>query len=380
MNKHLIELLLLVAIPICTCISCDRTCGGPDFPETYYKPEYASGFEIVGMKDSLSRVIRVTAPWQDADSSALELFISRGGECPPEGFRGQVIDSEASRIVAMSSSYVAMLDLIGETPRTAAVSGIDFITNTYVREHRDSIADVGSESSVDYEKLVSVRPDLVLLYGISSSSPMENMLESLGIPYMYMGEYLEPSPLGRVEWLVAMAEIAGKAETGISRFREIRDSYESLKAKASAAGSKPSVMLNVPYGDIWFMASCGSSMARMIADAGGDYIYKKNSTNKSLPIDMETAYVYVSDSDFWLNVGQMTSVRELVSSYPQFAGAEVVSSGNIYNCDKLRNPGGGNDFWEMGQLRPDLILSDLITIFHPEIYRADSLYYYRRLR
>jgi len=42
-------------------------------------------------------------------------------------------------------------------------------------------------------------------------------------------------------------------------------------------------------------------------------------------------------------------------------------------------PTGGNDFWETGVIRPDLILSDLITIFHPDIMESDSLYFYQKV-
>lgn len=53
----------------------------------------------------------------------------------------------------------------------------------------------------------------------------------------------------------------------------------------------PSVMLNIPYGDSWFMPSTGSYAVRLIADAGGDYIYRKNTGNASTPIDLEEAYL-----------------------------------------------------------------------------------------
>jgi len=43
------------------------------------------------------------------------------------------------------------------------------------------------------------------------------------------------------------------------------------------------------------------------------------------------------------------------------------------------SPNGGNDFWESGVVHPDLILKDLISIFHPEIAGQQTLYYYRKL-
>jgi iron complex transport system substrate-binding protein len=41
---------------------------------------------------------------------------------------------------------------------------------------------------------------------------------------------------------------------------------------------------------------------------------------------------------------------------------------------------GANDFWESGAARPDLVLSDLIHVMHPELLPDHDLVYYRRLR
>ena len=143
--------------------------------------------------------------------------------------------------------------------------------------------------------------------------------------------------------------------------------------------AKPKVMLNTPYGDTWYMASRGTAMAAMIEDAGAEYVYKANGSNKSMPVDMEEAYILASDADYWLNVGQFTSLRELTNSYPKFADVKSVREGNVYNCNRRISPEGGNDFWESGQVRPDLVLADLINIFHAGLTRNDSLTYYRKL-
>ena len=69
---------------------------------------------------------------------------------------------------------------------------------------------------------------------------MEPKLRELGIPFCYIGEYLEESPLGKAEWLVAVAEIAGMRERGEEVFREIPLRYDSLKTLAAKANENPS--------------------------------------------------------------------------------------------------------------------------------------------
>ncbi len=350
-----------------------------DFNETLYTPSEASGFTITGKDGSESTLLTVSNPWQGADSVASYLFIARAGDEAPLAFDGQILDGEAQRIVTTSSTHIAMLEALGASDRIVGVSGINFITNPEIQKRRDDIADIGYEGNFDYEALLASDPDIVLLYGVNGANSMESKLRELEIPYIYIGDYLEESPLGKAEWIVPMAEIIGERQKGEQTYAAIANRYNELKKKvADNAVDAPSVMLNVPYGDSWFMPSADSYMAQLITDAGADYIYKKKTGNTSLPIDLEEAYTLASQADFWLNVDQMTSLSTLAAKCPKFTDTRVFRNGSVYNNTQRANAAGGNDFFESGITNPDLILRDLITIFHPELSN-DSLYYYRKL-
>ena len=185
-----------------------------------YTPEYATGFKILGAKNAQSTLIQVSNPWQGAKNVTMSYFISRNGELPPTGFTGPTIPAGAQHIVCMSSSYIAMLDALGQVDRIVAVSGINYIANPYILAHKDSIKDMGPE--INYELLLGLKPDVVLLYGIGDAqTAVTDKLKELAIPYMYVGEYLEESPLGKAEWLVALSELTDSRDKGIDVFREI---------------------------------------------------------------------------------------------------------------------------------------------------------------
>ena len=171
-----------------------------EFRTTIYRPAYAAGFEIVGAEGLQSTILRTRTPWQGAaEGTATALFIARNGETPPAGFDGQTVEAGAPRIVCMSSTHVAMLDAVGAAPRIVGVSGRESIANGYVAAHPDRVGDVGYDGNVNYERLLSLRPDLVLLFGVNGASPMEPKLRELGIPFCYIGEYLEESPPGKAD-------------------------------------------------------------------------------------------------------------------------------------------------------------------------------------
>ena len=371
--KKLLQIIILgVLIAGCSTNKYDVA----DFNQLVYTPEYASGFDIKGADGYESSIITVTNPWQGADSITTQLFIARDGESAPEGFTGQVLEGDASRIVAMSSTHIAMLDAVGEAGCVVGVSGIDYISNPVIAANRDSIGDVGYEGNINYELLISLDPDLVLLYGVNGASSMEGKLNELGIPFMYVGDYLEESPLGKAEWMVALSEVVGKRTEGEQVFGGIPFRYNDLKKRvADTVRDAPSVMLNTPYGDSWFMPSTESYVARLVKDAGGDYIYKKNTGNASMPIDLEEAYKLTSEADMWLNVGMANSLDELRTSCPKFSDTRCFRNGSVWNNNLKTNAAGGNDYYESAVVNPDILLRDLVKIFHPELVEEDFVYY-----
>lgn len=348
-----------------------------EFSKEVYRPEHARGFCILGADSMESSVIRITNPWQGVENVRMDYFISRNGENPPSDFDGQVIKAGVRRIVCMSSSYVAMLDALGQTDRVVGVSGINYITNDYICRNRDRIKDVGNE--INYETVAMLNPDVVLLYGIGDARSAETAkLKELSIPYLYMGEYLEESPLGRAEWMIVLSELTDSREKGIEMFNRIPERYERVKELADSVSSRPLVMLNTPWADSWVLPPVNSYMPRLIADAGGEYIYKENKSNSSVPVGMETAYSLVSKADFWLNLSSLSYLNDVLGINPEIAGTKVFREKHIYNNNKRVNGYGANDFWESSVVKPDIVLRDLIRIFHPELVQ-DSLYYYKRL-
>ena len=360
-------------------------CSGPakhtlsDFTTEVYTPAHASGFDIRGTEKDASTLITIRKPWQGAATAEQYLLVLRDDAGAPSDFEGQIVKAPVRRVVCMSSSHVAMFDAVGQVRRVAGVSGIDYISNPYVREHRlcGEVRDVGYDTNLNFELLAAMRPDLMLLYGVTGENTIvTGKLRELGIPYIYIGDYMEESPLGKAEWLVLAAELCDLRAAGADTLQRIARDYQALKAHPAPDAPRPKVMLNTPYRDTWFLPSSQSYMIRLIEDAGGEYVYTKNDSDTSVAVDMEEAYLLANAADFWLNVGPCNTLAELTAQNPKFSGIPVVRSRNVYNNNRRQTPAGGSDFWESGVVRPDLVLRDLRTIFS-----GDSVptCYYKRL-
>ncbi len=371
-------LLTLLAVSCTTTSSVDLS----HFTREVYTPHYATGFEIVAAQGGESVLVKMNSPWQGAQDEEFTILILRGGESAPEGYRGAVIDNSVQRVVTMSSSNLAMFDALSQIDRVVGVSGLDYISSqgVHTRAAEGELFDVGYDSNLNFELLSMLRTDLIMLYSVSGAKGGETAkFDELGITYTYIGDYTEEHPLGKAEWIVVMGELCGERELAQSIFAGVVERYETLKSRAMSVQSRPKVMLNTPYKDVWYLPSMDSYMVRLIEDAGGELCYQDNNSGMSQPISVEKAYSLVSECDYWLNTGSATnSLEDLRRSNPTFSNMAVVKRGDVYNNSARRQLNGGSDFWESGVVNPDLILRDLISILHSELV-DEELYYYQKL-
>ena len=351
--------------------------------EPIYTPRYAKGFSVERDTTTGEKLLCIRNPWQGA--SDIVFYTEIDPLSPPK------------RIVAMSSSHAAMLDAVGCSDRIVGLSGCRFIYNNDLCKKiaEGKIAEVGYDSAFDFEKIRSLNADIVLLYGVAGEAKsITDKLDELRIPYIYIGDYLEDDPLGKAEWVVALASLCGVESEGIAFFEEVESRYNALREQKYCSAYKPRVMLNLPYRDTWFMPPHNSYMVHLIEDAGGEYILTENGkrktenenpttlnsqlSTKSMPISLEEALVLAMKADFWINLGQMASKEEVCAAAPRFAKVDAVKFNRLYNNTKRTNESRGSDFWESGAIRPDLILEDLINILHYEA-PTEKLYYYTKL-
>ena len=340
----------------------------------YYTPKYAQSFKIV--TDSSSRkVLIVSNPYQSDKPFEQLVYLLEDGQSAPEG--EAAVRIPAQRISCLSSSHIAMLDAVGASDRVVGASGVKLLSNRAVRNRA---VEIGYDSALNFENIKGAHTDLILLYGLyGEQSSMTTKLTQLGIPYIYIGDYIESTPLGKAEWIVALSALCGLESEGKEFFAALETRYNALKQSVVNTSSRPKVMLNTPYRDTWFMPSVRSYAVTLITDAGGEYIYPENSSAQSEPISLEQAIILASKADVWLNVGQVESLSQLRRENPKFAKVPAVVNSRVYNNTKRTTDYGGSDFWESGAVNADIVLHDMIKMLHHNA-TTDSLYYYKQLK
>ena len=309
--------------------------------------EYAKWFSVRG------DTVTVISPW---GAPALTIAVDR-----PFG-----------KIVCMSSSYIGYLDAIGCDSVICAVSGKDYITLPSI--HERGVPDIGYEASPDYETVVSLNPDIVIAYTVSDMEPQYiARLRSLGVRVAVIYDQMEEHPLARAEYMRFFGALTGRRAESDSAFAFVRDRYISLRREVQ----KPAkVLVNIPYADQWYIPGGDSYMSQLVRDAGGEVLGSVPGTSSSSVISVERAYSLSAQADFWLDTGWCNTLEQLHGANPLFGDFPVIGR-QVWNNTLRATPGGGNDFWESGAARPDLILEDLVKIFSAAAGTVPLNYYLR---
>lgn len=274
-------------------------------------------------------------------------------------------------LVCMSTSYIGFLAEIGAEDAATGVSGLRYVTCPAVRERA---AEVGYEAAPDYERILSLQPDLVITYTVSSVLPAYILkLRSLGIPVLILYEHLEPHPLGKAEYVKLFGALTGRCARADSAFAAVAARYESLALPEDIPDRKKA-LVNIPYGDQWYVPGEANYLSRLVRDAGGEILGAEPGSGQSSIISVEKAYRMSQEADYWLHPGLCRTKAELRAAHPLFGDFPVLEKG-VYNNILRADPGGGNDFWESGAMHPEWILEDLVTLLHSE-HRGGTLHYY----
>jgi len=331
---------------------------------------------------------------------------------PFDGSRDTLeVSKPLSRLIVMSTSYIGFLDAIGADSVIVGVSGGEYVCDSSVAAGLDNgtVADIGYDASPDYEKIMALKPDLLLTYSVSPvKSQFLSKLEPLGIKTFIVNEHLERHPLARAAYVRLFGALTGNMTAADSVLKAVSENYISLRDSVRSSlktndtsdknrlnareaehesgetGMKAlkqrKILVNIPYKDQWFVPGQESYLTTLFKDAGGEILGAKAGSSVSGQISVEAAYSLSKEADLWMNVGWCRTLEQLLSVNPLFedflmniqenATARSRSDKDstdaahvVWNDNKRLNAKGGNDFWESGVVRPDILLHDLVGIF-----------------
>ena len=281
------------------------------------------------------------------------------------------LEKPLSRVVAQSSAQVGYLLKLGLGDRIVGVSEGQYIADSalYARIQKGEVVEVGSGNTLSLEKLVALKPDLVMNFATGAGYDDYERIEALGLPLMLTSEWQEDHPLAKAEWIKLYGILFGVESLADSIFEQSKLVYLVNQIFTEINGARipdcPRVIAGMSYGGVWYAPGGQSYTAQLIRDAGGCYLWASDSS-RELRFSLEEVIALADSVDIWFNPGMFSTPDEILATEPRVSVIKAFKEKRVYQNDARKGPQGGNDFYESAVVAPEKVLGDFIWAIRGE--------------
>ncbi len=356
---------------------------------------YSGNYKVVKLSadaDSLRLSGEEGDAWEKATVDVLVLF-QRGTQPPPATgpLDGATFIEVPIRTAAVNRDADALrIKSLGFTERLIGIGG----TGIYDRELRarveaGTLPAIGSalHRTMDLELLLTSAPEAIFLRIASLEHTYEfQRLRDLGLASVPVYAWTETTGLARAEWLKYIGLFFNAEADARRQFDEIEAQYAELMALTSSQSRRPkAVWAFSPRAGGWRAHRRGVE-AGLLSDAGLSNVMALDDAavsegevghSEGLPFSDERFLEQANDAELWIT---WSPSDDRWPSAGYLDSVLAYREDNVFHHRRRRVPETGADDWyEMGQLRPDWILADLIAVAHPELLPDHELVFLERL-
>ncbi len=354
--------LLFVTVLLLALTSCFKT--GHSDSELAVQDTIINHARLLSMqRTSDYTLVTVGNPWK---GGVLHRYVLVPADVPlpadlPEG---TLVRTPVKNALVYSSVHTS---LMRELNALAAVRGVVdkqyFIDSAIVQGVASGrIADCGNSMNPTVEKVIDMQPDAILLSPYQDAS--YGQIATLDIPIIECADYLEYDPLGRAEWMKFYGELVGKREAADSLYNAVVTAYNALKQKSASAKSHPTVVTEMVINGVWNVPGGQSYMARIIADAGGRYLWAEDENTGSLALDFNQVLAVAQDADYWfIKWTNINTLSDLQGAFDLNKEMAAFQNKRVYVCDTDKTR-----FFDRIPFHPEVLLREFAAILHPELF------------
>ena len=372
MRRFLLLTLLLPALFVLS--SCFRSVHG-DGHELETQDTVITVARLLSMQRMTGyTVVTVADPWKGGVLHRYVL-VPRDSTLPEGLPQGTVVRTPVQRALVYSSVHTSLMAELGALD---AVHGVVdkqyFIDSTLLAGiNSGAIADCGNSMNPTVEKVINMQPDAILLSPYQDAS--YGQIASLDIPIIECADYLEYDPLGRAEWVKFYGELLGRREQADSLYSVIVNAYHAVKETVASAQSRPTVVTEMVISGVWNVPGGQSYMARIINDAGGNYLWADDKNTGSLALDFNQVLAVAQDADYWfIKWTNINTLKDLQGAYDLNKEMAAFKNKRVYVCDTDKTR-----FFDRIPFHPDVLLREFASILHPELFPSVKPQMYRHL-
>lgn len=326
---------------------------------------------------SVHRVSDTRTEVRDGAGRTLTL-IPRDAPLPPDCDPKRVIRTPVKRVAAYGYFDVATLRVLGVMQDVLV--GVTVPEEEWARCSADiaqamregRIAYLGDSTSIDYERVKQIEPDLVLTWDPSALP----LLDDLKIPAVITSTPQATCLNAKMRYVQFLAPFFGKESQADAYFARVDAALADIRARTVAAPHKPKVM----WGDIYekrVLVEPGNAwVGELVGLAQSDYQFKDVFGTSCIEIAVERFLYSGEDADIYFTYrgkkSGATSKAAIARTNPLIKNIAPLRTkeGRVYvpaacylqSMDKL-----------------DEVLTEISAILHPDLYPKHQLRYFEKL-
>jgi iron complex transport system substrate-binding protein len=283
-----------------------------------------------------------------------------------------MIRTPVSRLAVNEQSHEAMVRALGATDRLVAVGGYnsyDQTIRTKVRAGQIRQIGYGWHQPPTLDALLAARPGVFLsrMADLTHIQHMQRII-ALGIPVVPTFIDTEPHYLGRVEWLLLLGILLGREREAQAFVSKVIQEVTRLQQLAKTQPRR--TVLWAWYqgsGDRWSVIQRNADAA-LIRDANAELVLGADDNfelDVFSPLSSEQLLRGATHADCWMIRDPLSSPfsdRDFLNHFKAYRQGCVFwqPGGKLANVDSW-------ELWEMGTIRPDWLLGDVIKMLHPRL-------------
>lgn len=313
------------------------------------------------------------------------VLVQRGSPTPKlaDSLKAYVIEIPAQTAAANDDGEIMQLTSLGLMDNIIAMGGGGIYDTTLRRRwEQKKIASIGYSfaHAPAPELLMSLSPDIFFNYtwGHDRLVGMEKLRE-LGVPAVPCFGWAEKTNLGNTEWVKFISLFFNKEKEANEIFDRVEKRCQELSDLVSAQLKKVTAFwLYHPSDESDWSAHRNDFMASYLESAGAINLLKSNDTEGEVGMNNEAVYALAHDADLWIVNSSDDKDWPPIGFLNTF---KAYRKGNVYHYHKrTRYEHDAYDWYETGEVRPDLVIEDLVSIFYPDLLPNHTLFFFDKVK
>ncbi|MEM6735127.1 MAG: ABC transporter substrate-binding protein [Bacteroidota bacterium] len=360
--------------------------------------KYARNFSVSyhGNYKILKAKVDYGAADQDSDSSSwakaftdVMVLVQKGTPVPP--LTGELRDAHVIKIpvstIAGNADDAPTRFIALEVTEKLLGLGHENIYDPVLRKRFEAgeLKPIGPSwhTGPNLETLIALQPELTLLTAASvTQAEGVRKTRELGLKAAPEFSWSETTYLGQLEWIKYDALFLNEEAKASKFFNAVKSKCDSFTSLVKGKIEKPSVMWGMHSRSGHWTVRSNGAIAQLIKSAGATNpfedseaaitVTKANGLSEGITISDEMVLVRAKEVDFIFSFQSTTENwpnENYMSAFPAYRNH------TIYHHFKRYKDDGASDWYQTAPMRPDLLLSDLISLFHPDVFPNHELFF-----